>query len=46
MPSENYADFTIFVEDLDSKKGLVIDATSMDTEIAFNSIMITDNISE
>lgn len=44
MPSENYCDFTVFIADKNSKKGLVVEATSMDTEIAFNNILSTDDI--
>lgn len=44
MPSENYCDFTVFISDANGKKGLVVDATSMDTEIAFNNVMVADDI--
>ena len=44
-PSENYCDFTIYVKDSYSNKGLVIDATTMDTEIAFNTVMVADDMS-
>jgi len=44
MPSENYCDFTVFIADKNSKKGLVVEATSMDTEIAFNNILSADDI--
>lgn len=44
MPSENYCDFTIYVVDQSGKKGLVVEATSMDTEISFNSVQVTDDI--
>jgi hypothetical protein len=44
MPSENYCDFTVFIADSGSKKGLVVEATSMDTEIAFNNVLSTDDI--
>ena len=39
MPSENYCDFTVFIKDHDEKGGLVVEATSMDTEISFNNIL-------
>jgi len=45
MPSENYCDFTIYVSDKSGKKGLVVEATSMDTEISFNSITVSDDVS-
>jgi hypothetical protein len=44
MPSENYCDFTVFITNANGNKGLVVEATSMDTEIAFNSIMCSDNM--
>lgn len=43
MPSENYCDFTVFIED-HNNSGLVVEATSMDTEIAFNNVMSTNDI--
>jgi complement component 1 Q subcomponent-binding protein len=46
MPSENYCDFTVFISDSKGKKGLVVEATSMDTEIAFNNVLSTDNINK
>lgn len=45
MPSENYCDFTVFIQDKSGKRGLVVEATSMDTEISFNSINVVDDIS-
>merc|ERR1719387_1094696 len=44
MPSENYCDFTIFVTDSSGKKGMVVEATSMDTEIAFNNVLCTEDM--
>lgn len=44
--TENYCDFTVFISDSGSKKGLVVDATSMDTEIAFNSVLTADDITK
>ena len=46
MPSENYCDFTIYISDSHGNKGLVCEATTMDTEIAFNNIMCADNMSK
>lgn len=47
MPSENYCDFTVFISDPSGKgKGLIIEATSMDTEVSFNSITVSDNMEE
>jgi len=44
MPSENYCDFTVYISDANGSKGLVIEATSMDTEVAFNNVMATDDM--
>lgn len=44
MPSENYCDFTVVVSDASGNKGLVVEATSMDTEIALNNILVSDDI--
>lgn len=43
MPSENYCDFTIYISGNDGS-GLVVEATTMDTEISINSVMVSDNI--
>ena len=43
-PSENYCDFTVYVTEPNGKKGLVVEATSMDTEIAFNTVLCTDQM--
>ena len=43
-PSENYCDFSVFICDSNGKKGMVVDATSMDTEIAYNNVLTTDDI--
>jgi hypothetical protein len=42
--SENYCDFTIFISNGDGSKGLVVEATSMDTEINFNSVMVSEDL--
>lgn len=44
MPSENYCDFTVYISDKSGKHGLVVEATSMDTEISFNSVNATDDV--
>ena len=45
-PSENYCDFTVFISDSNGKKGVVVDATSMDTEIAINNVLCSDDIAK
>jgi hypothetical protein len=45
MPSENYCDFTIFITDKSGKKGLIVEATSMDTEISFNNVTVSEDVS-
>jgi len=42
--SENYCDFTIFISNEDGTNGLVVEATSMDTEINYNSVMVTKDL--
>jgi complement component 1 Q subcomponent-binding protein len=42
--SENYCDFTIIVSDASGKSGMIVEATSMDTEVNYNSVMVTDDI--
>ncbi len=42
--SENYCDFTIIITDAAGKKGLIVEATSMDTEVNYNSVMVTDDV--
>ena len=34
----------MFISDKHGKKGLVIEATTMDTEVSFNNVMVTDDI--
>jgi complement component 1 Q subcomponent-binding protein len=43
-PSENYCDFSIFIKDNFGQKGLIVEATTMDTEIAFNNVVIADDM--
>ena len=45
-PSDNYCDFTVFIADQNSKKGLIVEATSMDTEIAFNTILCAEDLAK
>ena len=44
LPSENYCDFTVFVQDHNAKGGLVVECTSMDTEISINNILSVDDL--
>lgn len=45
QPSENYCDFSIFITDKSGKRSLVIEATSMDTEISYNSVSVVEDVS-
>ena len=45
-PSENYCDFSVFIYDTNSNKGMVVDATSMDTEIAYNTILCSNDMAK
>ena len=42
--SENFCDFTIVISDVSGNSGLIIEATSMDTEVNYNSVMVSDDI--
>ena len=42
--SENYCDFTIIITDASGNSGIVVEATSMDTEVNYNSVMASDDI--
>ena len=44
LPSENYCDFTVFIQDADVKGGLVVECTTMDTEISINNVMCVDDL--
>ena len=44
QPNENYCDFTVYIRDANSNKGMVVEATSMDTEIAFNNVLVADDM--
>jgi hypothetical protein len=43
MQSENYCDFTVFIQEGD--KGMVVECTTMDTEINFMNVQVADNVS-
>ena len=32
MPFDNYCDFTVYIKDKNAEQGIVVEATSMDTE--------------
>lgn len=42
--SENFCDFTILITDASGKKGLIVEATSMDTEVNYNSVMTSEDV--
>ena len=42
--SENYCDFTIYITDASGKSGMIVEATSMDTEINYNTVQMSDDI--
>ena len=44
--TENYCDFTIFIRDANGKSGMVVEATSMDTEINYNTVSLSKDIPE
>ena len=44
--TENYCDFTVFITDKSGKAGMVIEATTVDTEINYNSVQVSSDVSE
>ena len=42
--SDNYSDFTIVITTAGSKQGLIVEATSMDTEVNYNSVMVSNDV--
>mmetsp|Transcript_11144 Transcript_11144/g.14088 ORF Transcript_11144/g.14088 Transcript_11144/m.14088 type:complete len:187 (+) Transcript_11144:69-629(+) len=44
--TENYCDFTIYITDSNGKSGMVVEATTVDTEINYNSVQMTSDVSE
>ena len=44
--TENYCDFTVYVYNSDSKNGMVIEGTTVDTEINYNSVQVSADINE
>jgi len=42
--SENYCDFTIYIADASGKKGMIVEATSMDTEINYNTVQMSNDL--
>jgi len=44
--TENYCDFTVYVTDSSGKTGMVIEGTTVDTEINYNSVQVSQDVSE
>lgn len=44
--TENYCDFTIFITEAGSKNGMVVEGTTVDTEINYNSVLVSGDVSE
>ena len=44
--TENYCDFTVYITDSTGKSGMVIEATTVDTEINYNSVQVSPNVAE
>ena len=42
--TENYCDFTIFVTDANGNNGLVVEGTTVDTEINYNNVQVCDDV--
>lgn len=43
---ENYCDFTIYITDSNAKSGMIVEGTTVDTEINYNSVSVSADISE
>ena len=43
-PSENYCDFSVFVSDKNTGSCVVVECTSMDTEISFSNMLVCDDV--
>ena len=46
MPTENYCDFTVYISEHGARKGLIVEATTMDTEVAFNNVTCVDDMAK
>ena len=46
MPYDNYCDFTVYIKNGGGKGGIVVEATSMDTEIQINNVIVAEDIEE
>lgn len=44
--TENYCDFTVYVTDANGKTGMVIEGTTVDTEINYNSVQVSQDVNE
>lgn len=42
--TENYCDFTIYISDAAGKNGMIVEATSMDTEINYNTVQMSNDL--
>jgi hypothetical protein len=37
-------DFTVLITDLQQKKGMIVEATSIDSEVTFNNVQMSDDV--
>lgn len=44
--TDNYCDFTVLISDLQQKKGMIVEATSIDSEVTFNNVMMSDDVAK
>lgn len=42
--TDNYVDFTVLISDLQQKKGMIVEATSIDSEVTFNNVQMSDDV--
>ena len=41
--NDNYCDFTVIISDLQQKKGMIVEATSMDSEVTINQVQLSND---
>ena len=42
--TDNYCDFTVLISDLQQKKGMIVEATNIDSEVTFNNVQMSSDV--
>lgn len=42
--NDNFCEFTVVISSAGSKSGLIVEATSMDTQVNYNNVMVSEDI--